>query len=1203
MRLIFSLILLFHFSVIYSQGFWQHQNESELSDQEKNSAQDQPIKFQLESLDFQGVFEHLLQAPLEKKSTVDQGLLLDLPLPDGTYESFRMLESPVMAPGLQAKYSSMKSYKGYSTTTDKNIRIDISKYGLHATIRSVQGTIYIDPYSDRNTQDYMVYYAKDDAITKEKSGFTCGVSNKQINFDPSQQTTFNYKSGPQGSSEVVSMREYRFALACTGEWGSINGGTVESVLAKLVSSTNRLNQILENEAAIRLIMVEESEMLIFLDPMTDPYQNPTVGHMLLTENTGAIANTIGLDKFDLGHIYTVGCSDTGGVAFLESICGATKGAGVSCDYKNNMNFLTVSIAAHEIGHQLGATHTYSNCNGPDSPGSAYEPGSGTTIMSYAGLCGTDNVANNNDDYYHLISLKQIFNFTRLSDGNSCANIIATSNTTPIPSHDYFNGFSIPIGTPFELQGRGEDAEDDDITYIWEQYNLGPVSDLGTPLGDAPSFRSVYPTTTAYRSFPTVTTVIANRTDINEVLPTASRNYTFNLVARDNSSLGGGVDFAEVRFKANQNAGPFLVKFPDATTNLVVGDPITITWDVANTDMSPINCSKVDITMTSDGGLNFDKVIARGVANTGSFDTYVPNVPGTLIRFKIKAANNIFYDMSNANSKITIPTESTFYLEALPYEASICLPDIEPITLTTAGFNGFDEKISFEVISGLPSGAMSSFSAQGINPGESTQLIIDLSNVSEGSQNTILIKATSTSGKEIIRPIEFTTIKTNFDDLVLQYPLTDEAITALPTFQWSAASAATKYKLEVSTTPAFESDQTLIWNDITDNSYTIDQVLDINKLYYWRVAGSNPCGQSAYTPTGAFHTVVLDCKVYEATNLPMNISSSGTREVLVNLNITDSGTAEDVNVKKIKGTHEQLSDLKFSLISPTNDVITLIDQKCINNGIYDAGFDDDAAAAQACPLTNGTSVKPEMPLATLKGKQINGTWVLKVEDKKPGDGGNIQNFQLEICSNITLANPYIVNNTLFEIPPSSSPRIKNESLLTADDNNTAEELVYTLVALPKYGTVKLNDADLGIGGQFTQKDIDDLKLRYSNDDASASSDEFAFVVEDGTGGWINLTYFKIAISTDFTSGTQDPELRAQIKVYPNPADEYIDIDLSQIKTQLKIGIYDLSGRKYDQLIEVQGDVVRVDTKHLPTGIYMLRIGDGERFITEKMVVMR
>lgn len=345
----------------------------------------------------------------------------------------------------------------------------MSPAGFHASIRGPEGEIYIDPIFKDDLESYIVYFVQDHTEPMDLVP-GCGVIHNEEN-----DRTKNVADA--GRTDKIDLHEFKMALACTGEWGRVRG-TVELCLADMVTSVNRLNQIYENEFASRFILINDNDKLIHLDPDTDPYTKANEGRSLLLQNTEVINNLLGnSNSYDLGHIYTLSCTDVGGVALRTSLCTPVKGAGVTCHY-TNLLVITVQVAAHEIGHQLGAQHTFNNCGDNESFDNGFEPGSGSTIMSYGGLCGAQNVQGNNNDYYHNASLIEIYDHSRYTSGAAygCSDKVMIENHLPEVGIDFPAGLYLPIGTPFVLDGHGMDQDNDALTYNWEQ-KMQPAPDV------------------------------------------------------------------------------------------------------------------------------------------------------------------------------------------------------------------------------------------------------------------------------------------------------------------------------------------------------------------------------------------------------------------------------------------------------------------------------------------------------------------------------------------------------------------------------------------------------------------------------------------------------------------------------------------------------------------------------------------------------
>lgn len=1166
-----------------------------------------PDTYNTYSLDMNNIKRVLLEAPKEFASNRSQSdIEISIPMPDGTLQSFMIYESATMRPGIQARYPSIRSYKGYAVGNgNEKIRFTISPLGFHGAIKTAKGQIYIDPYSDNNKEHYMSYFTKDDHSYSDIKKLGCG--HDIVNDQDNQIWESVAESAAQGvsmrtPSEQVIMREYDFALGCTGEWGATQTD-VTSILAKFNIAVSRLNIIFENELSLRIILIDETDQLIYQDPNTDPYSDRQ-GFVILPENTAALNNVIGADAYDFGHVWS-NCNDIGGVAFGSSACTANKGAGVTCiGASSNVAAVMVNITAHEIGHQLSAGHTWNRCTADIenqyAPASAFEPGSGTTIMSYAGACGSNNVSNTNTDVYHVGTIDQIRFFTTENVADACATKIVADNNIPEASIPLENGFTIPISTPFEMTGEAFDADGDAMTYTWEQYDLGPTTDLGNPVGTSPLFRNYDPSTSLTRVFPRLNDLISGSSNITEILPTISRDLTFRFVVRDNNPEIGGVDWETIKFKSTASAGPFKVNFPSIDENFVVGDSITVTWDVANTDSGPVNCDFVNIFLSTDRGLTYPYQLAKNAPNDGSHQVIVPNAPSNLVKIKVKAVDNIFFDISNLNSQIRIPSDTTYYIGMSELCLNSCLPEAQSMEIATAGFNTYADSISFEVVSGLPTGAVATFIPEKVAPGETSTIDINLDNVTGDGSYTVSIIGIS-SGDTIYRDFALETTGNDFASLEALTPLqNDLGVEGLPTFSWTDVIDADSYTLQLSKSPAF-TDNLIDEKGLTVTSFPSSVLLSNSTTYYWRVIATNACGKDYITETRAFSTEALQCSDFAATDLPKNISQSGLPTIESQIFISGNGQISDVNITKFRGLHDNVRDLVVTLISPDELEVVVLNKRCNNSSNFNCGFDDDTPFTIQCPMTNGLSFIPEEPLSNLNGSTLQGLWTLRVEDTSAGSGGQLQEFEMEICSNVVLDNPYIVNNADLGLPPGSMNRVKIGNLLTEDANNIAPQLIYTVVSIPQNGILSINNANISVGDQFTQQDINQDRIAYRHDGSDTTTDQFTFTVIDGEGGFIGITPFKFVIDPSFTSSTEDVDNSDMLNIYPNPVDETLFLSFSENIGSYNVQIVDVAGK----LVYTENNQVTqskaINTKAIATGTYFV-IVTGENESYQKQIVI-
>ncbi|MDQ3799181.1 MAG: M12 family metallo-peptidase, partial [Acidobacteriota bacterium] len=543
---------------------------------------------------------------------------------------------------------------------------DISPNGFRAMISSNQGTIFVEPYAKGDTLNYISFNKT--AMPKSSNEWVCMTNGEILNQQQLEQISF-LPSVPEVTSGAT-LRTYRLAMAATGEYttvfrhvGDTDAQAKARALAAINTSINRVNLVYERDVAVRMVLIANTDQLIYTDGATDPYSNNN-GSTMLGQNQTNIDTVIGTANYDVGHVFSTG---GGGVANLNGPCGANKARGVTGLPNPVGDDFDIDFVAHEIGHQFGANHTFNtSCGGNRSGGSAYEPGSGITIMGYAGVCGAQDLAPHSIDTFHVKSIEVIVNFTTNGNGNTCAAQTATGNTPPtITSPANGASWNIPKQTPFALNATATDANNDAITYDWQQYDLGAsTSAIPNTDGDGtarPIFRPYLPTTTGVQNYPS-TQYILNNANVppstygggfltGELLPAITRTMNFQVIARDNRLAGGGVNTATVQVMVDGNSGPFAITAPNAAATWNGGSTQTVTWDVANTTAAPVNAANVKISLSTDGGQTFPTTLIASTPNDGSQAITVPNINTTQARIKVEAVGNIFFDITAPNITI------------------------------------------------------------------------------------------------------------------------------------------------------------------------------------------------------------------------------------------------------------------------------------------------------------------------------------------------------------------------------------------------------------------------------------------------------------------------------------------------------------------------------------------------------------------------
>ena len=580
--------------------------------------------------------------------------VITLPMPDGSFQHFSFVESPVMHPKLAAKYPQIKTYLGQGIDDPyATIRFDSTPAGFHAQVLRPDGAVYVEPFDKQDTGLCASYYKRDNLHVSDFECLTEGTS--PVNVEAAAVTL---------SSTTVYLRTFRLAMAASGSFTQYHGGTVELGLAAVVTGVNRVTGIYENELAVRLELVANNDLIIFTDPGTDGYTNGNRSEML-DENQSKIDSVIGSGNYDIGHV--VDGTGGGGLAELGCLCeGGDKARGATSSGEPTGDDFWVDFVAHEIGHQFGADHTFNgirgNCGGNRVEESAYEIGSGSTIMCYAGICGEDDLQPHSDPYFHHRSWVQMI--TTVVD-TSCYTVDPAGNNFPQFLYSLGGWCTIPYMTPFELrvpEAQCSDPDGDPLTFCWEQYDLGwsqPAIGPGSgDVGDGPIFRSFPPTSDRARIFPQLTDVLAGQVSIGEWYPATNRYLSFMVTARDNRAGGGGLSFSYVdQIQVTTSAGPFRVTNPNAAVVWQAGIPRLVQWSVAGTNTSAIDpvVTNVDILLSKDGGYTFPITLASDTPNDGEESVTIPISDLTQqARIKIQPVNHIFFAISGSNFRVVCP---------------------------------------------------------------------------------------------------------------------------------------------------------------------------------------------------------------------------------------------------------------------------------------------------------------------------------------------------------------------------------------------------------------------------------------------------------------------------------------------------------------------------------------------------------------------
>jgi len=584
---------------------------------------------------------------------------LAVPRPDGGVDRFAIWEVSVMDPTLAARYPGIRTYRGRGIDNPAaTLAADVTYRGFHARVFAGGAGFTVTPTSAVSSGAYHAYF-DDDYAWPHTPGCGCPVCTGAVLANDGGGTGSGDGGGPTiaNTTNGANLRTFRTAVAATGEYTALAGGTVPLGLSAITSLMNQVNVIYERDLSTRLQLVANNDLLIYTDSTTDPYTGNDKSAML-GQNQATVDSVIGSANYDVGHVIAAG--NLGGVAYLGVVGNSGfKAQGVSSTGSSgpSANYV-VGVTAHEFGHMFAAGHTFNGTGGTLTnnrmSASAWEPGSGSTIMSYGGnsqATPTQDYSGRNLDF-HAGSINQMVNFIN--------GIPAVGTTTPtgnaVPTVNAGPDRAIPANTPFVLTATASDANNDPLTYSWEQMDLGPALSLGSPdNGQSPIFRVYPPTTSPTRYFPNLSSQLNNTYYAPETLPSTNRTMTMRALVRDNKANHGAINTDDVILTVVNTGSPFRVTAPNIAVNWGGNSSQVITWDVAGTTAAPISANLVNIRLSTDGGQTWPTLLATNSPNDGSEVVVMPNTPTGSARIKVEPTNNVFYDFSDANFTISAGT--------------------------------------------------------------------------------------------------------------------------------------------------------------------------------------------------------------------------------------------------------------------------------------------------------------------------------------------------------------------------------------------------------------------------------------------------------------------------------------------------------------------------------------------------------------------
>ena len=1241
-----SLLLVFTaFSQNSSDELWTKSSALEKKSQEKVTRNTLPNKFEVFQLNLGVLDTRLSKAPKRNGVFVGSNTVISFPNEYGNLEQYQVFEASIMEKSLQEKHSNIKSYAGKSLQNPENtVRFSVTPLGLHAMFLKKGGkAVYIDPYTS-DKASYIVY-------SKESlpagAPFECGFEE----FNSSSKETLQNIAEKVTNANDGNLRTFRLAIATTGEYSQFHlteqgvdaSATDEvkkaAVLSAIVVTMTRVNGVFERDLSLTMVLVANNVDVIFLDAASDGFSNNSAS-ALINESQTTIDANIGSANYDIGHTFSTG---GGGLAQLNSPCSSNKARGITGSGSPIGDAYDIDYVAHEMGHQYGANHSFNNsCGGNNNSSTAVEPGSGSTIMGYAGICDP-NVQSNSDSYFHLISIREMW--ANISAGvSTCATITATGNTAPTVTG--MVNYTIPKSTPFVLTATATDADGDALTYTWEQLDteaatMPPVS---TATG-GPAFRSEGPSSSPKRYFPKQSTVIAGNTSTQwEVLPSVSRTMLFGGTVRDNNVAGGQTASVETTLTVDGDTGPFVVTSQTTSETWDAGTTKTITWDVANTNNAPVSCSNVNILLSTDGGNTYSVTLASNVSNSGSYDIAVPNNTTSTGRIMIESVGNVFYAINSVD--ITIQA-SEFIMDFDEYTKTVCAPNDGVYTFTYKTFLGFNETTTFSATQN-PTGTTVTFDPASATA-DGTRVTMTVSGIDTDDAGTHTLTVTGTAAIVTKNTAATLNVYTATVDIpTLTTPANDALDVASPyTLTWGADTNALSYDVEIASDVAFAS--VVESANVATNTYA-PLLLTNNTQYFWRVKSKNDCATGAFSSVFNFTTANIVCESFNSTGDPLAIPDNDTTGASSTINITNNKTITDVNVT-VNITHTYDQDLTLTLTSPEGTTVVLAANvgsggDNYTNTVFDSDVTESISSGTA-PFTGTFS--PQGDLADFNDEKSYGGWILKVVDNANLDTGTIDNWSLEICGipsndsdndGVADADDACPNTpagdtvdatgcTIFTLPADNYD-ITVISETCVDQNNG--QLTITATATHNYvatisgtthpftDTVSITDLAPGayevcitVTGETYEQcyNITIAEGASTSGKASVSAKVATVQITQGTAPFTvfvngkeklqtqnsefevavnhgDLLEVKTAVACEGTFSKEIALVNA-LSAYPNPTAGLFELALPENSSEVLIGLYNIHGQLIsEKTYPVQYNKVQMNLENQPTGIYIVKV---------------
>ena len=852
--------------------------------------------------------------------------------------------------------------------------------------------------------EWEIYAIKGDSITKLVSKKEC-VWDSEVDDDFNESikcltsTSNKFQQQEKSFSSNDSLSVFRLALSATGEFTDFHGGDIPKVLSVMLKMVNLVNAVFERDLGVRFILIDRSDDLIFQFASADPF---TKGNES-SENQQLLDRIIGDDNYDIGHV--LGGLQTASIGKIGSICQkGEKGRGVSTALVPEGIYFTFDYFSHELAHQLGGNHTFNSviCNAQRNPLTAWEPGSGMSILGYPGLCKSDNLGLHVLPRFHSGSVEEISNLLMSKAYPFCGVKVSRSNTKVSPLN--IENTYLPKNTPFLLNPI---ALDSTSWFSWESFDIGEPMSLNNISGNSPNIKMTELKSNTFRSFPRMDSLVKLVNEPGVILADYERDMRLRLVRRFESNL----IWQPFYFNVKANMGPFTLVKPKGNVFYTADEPIMVEWMPANTFLPPLYADKVDIFLVDVANPDSLIFLKRNVPNLGKYSLFInQNIKDATYRLGVKGTNKLFFNLSPG--KIEIQNTPGIF-NGFPFDVSQFKCDGEilfrwdlstleeaifPLTFKIENFSQWNPSWR-EMIMLKPGILEWRLSAPA---GETVPVF-----------NQAILQVAS-ANKKVSFPIEWhyqTKKPLKFESV---YPLNKSEISDVrPLFSWNVKDKQEWYQVEISENKTFDY---IIDSLVTAGSSIYpNKPLLAGKQYFWRIkyhtilCGSNVSDVFSFYIKPAVceewkkvDTLVLNQIPFRQSNLIINQKGviSDFLEIWINIKLSD--------IEKVKIFLKTPSGLSLSLPLPKNCLKPLQWHKLT--------FSKGAVVTDSCISGDSIIINMGNQLDQLKGEKLDGLWQLVFEGVN--QTGNIGSWGFKSCyfGEVTFSSNILEKDVLAYISP-------------------------------------------------------------------------------------------------------------------------------------------------------------------------------------------